>query len=521
MLFRPLKPTFGTPPRRLRLLTIPLALGLTSCMVGPDFLQPEARIQGKWRQFSGGSDREVSAVEVQWWRQFRDPLLNSLVEQAYRNNPDLQAAGTRIFSARAELNHAVGKLFPQQQDLSLTAGRYSPSDSDGPISFLGNQNIFASQAILSATWEIDFWGKYRRQIQSDRARFLSSIAAYDSALVSLIADVVNTYINIRVAQERLRIARENVRLLQRNVEMAQARLEAGQVQGLDLAQATTQLSATEASIPLLQDAMDRQLNGLALLLGETPQETRTRFARGGGLPAPPSHIDVGLPRDLLRRRPDVRQAGLEAASQSARIGVAFAELLPSFSLTGSFGYGTGQNYTSLSKIFNWQQSVADAAGSLVVPILNYGRIVNQVRVEDAKFQQAILHYQNTVLRAQKEVEDAISAYVQSRNRLAHLQKAVENGNAAVRLATAQYEAGVTNYTTVLTAEQSRILNQDALAVTRGEVLIAVVSLYRALGGGWEIRDSAGVLSPETRRQMAERTNWGRLLEGVPSAAQTP
>jgi NodT family efflux transporter outer membrane factor (OMF) lipoprotein len=505
-----------------RLLPLGFAWLFSACMVGPNFTQPEARIQGKWRQFEGGSDREIAASEVQWWRQLRDPQLNSLVEEAYRNNPSLQAAGVRIYSARAELNHAVGNLFPQQQDLQVSAGSFSPTDSAGPVSvFGGQQNILASQAILSATWEIDFWGKYRRQIQSDRARYLSSIAAYDSALVSLIADVVNTYVNIRVTQDRIRIARENVILLRRNAEMAEARMQAGQVPGLDVAQAATQLASNEAAIPLLQDSLDRQINALAVLLGEPPQEAQARFRSGGKIPTPPGRVDVGIPHDLLRRRPDVRQAGLVAASQSAKIGVEFAELLPSFSLTGSFGYGTGRNYTSFSNIFNWQQSVADSAGSLVVPILNYGRIINQVRVQDAAFQQAVMNYQNTVLRAQREVEDAISTYVQSRNRLTHLQSAVDNAEKAVKLALAQYEAGATNYTTVIAAEQARMENRDALAVTRGQALVALVSLYRALGGGWEIRETAGVISPEVRQQMADRTNWGRLLDGVPRVPVTP
>jgi len=493
--------------------SILIGLLLPGCMVGPNFTRPEARIQGKWKQFDGSTDRQPTGSEVYWWRQLRDPKLNQLVEIAYRNNPDLQAAAVRILAARAELNSTVGRLFPQRQEIGLSAGRFSPTDSAGSSGFLGGaQSIVASQAVFSATWEIDFWGKYRRQIQADRARYLSSIAAYDSALVSLIADVANTYVNIRTSQARLAVARENIRLQERTLQIAEARLEAGQTHQLDVAMAQTQLAATEALVPTLQDGLDRSINGLATLLGEPPAETRRRLGSGGSLPQPPARIAVGVPHDLLRRRPDVRQAGLVAASQSARIGVEFANLLPSFSLNGSFGYGTGGNYTSLSNIFNWQQSVADSAGSLVVPILNYGRIVNQVRVQDAVFQQAVLEYQKTVLQAQREVEDAISSYTQSRQKVSRLQSAVDAARRSVDISRAQYEAGTVTFTTVVTNEQAMLVNQEALALARGDVMLSLVGIYRSLGGGWEIREGGDVLSPQVKEQMASRTNWGRLLE---------
>lgn len=482
-------------------------------MVGPNFTRPEAKIQGRWKQFAGSTDRQPTGAEVYWWRQWNDTQLNHLVEAAYQNNPDLQAAAVRILAARAELNSTVGRLFPQRQEIGLSAGRFSPTDSAGTSGFLGGaQSIVASQAVFSATWEIDFWGKYRRQIQADRARFLSSIAAYDSALVSLIADVVNTYVNIRTTQARLAVARENVRLQKQTLDMAEARLAAGQVQHLDVAMAQTQLATTEALIPALQDSLDRSIHALATLLGEPPAATQQRLQKGGNLPLPPARVAVGVPTDLLRRRPDVRQAGLVAASQSARIGVEFAKLLPAFSLNGSFGYGTGNNYTSLSNIFNWQQSVADSAGSLVVPILNYGRLVNQVRVQDAVFQQSVLEYQKVVLQAQREVEDAISGYTQARLKVARLQSAVEASRRSVEMARQQYEAGAVNFTTVVTNEQARLIAEESLVVARGEVMTSLVGIYRALGGGWEIREGGSVLSPQVKEQMAARTNWGRLLE---------
>ena len=505
------------PPFTARALALALGAGilLPGCMVGPDYREPDFQIQGKWRKFEGGSDRAPSEAEAYWWKKFHDPVLNRLVQTAVRQNPDLRSAGVRVLGARAELNTAVGNLFPQQQQFSLSGGRYSADDSaGGPAQFLGgSQSIYASQAVFSANWEIDFWGKYRRQIQSDRARFLASIAAYDAALVSLIADVANTYANLRTAQARLRVAEDNIALQKESLRMAETQLAAGQVQGLDAAMAATQVAMTESRVPLRREAADRSINGLAVLMGTTPQEARGLVGGGGGIPTISGSIATGIPRDLLRRRPDVRAAGLMAASQSARIGVAFAELLPSFSLNGSFGYGSGtSNYNSFSNLFNWQQSVADSAGSLVVPILNYGRIVNQVRVQDALFQQSLLAYQKSVLNAQREVEDGIVSYVQSRARVARLHSALNSSREAVKLARIQYEAGAVNYTTVLTAEQAKLANEEALAVSKGAEMVAVIGIYRALGGGWETRDGDNIVPPEIRKQMAERTNWGRLIE---------
>lgn len=513
-------------PRFLLRLGVPLyGLMLASCMVGPNYTTPEARIQGKWKKRQGVSDRPSAFADSTWWRQFNDPTLNQLVDVAYRNNPSLQSAGVRILQARAQLNETIGNLFPQKQNLVLsTRGNLVSNPSDFWTPLESGQNFLASQALLSVSWEIDFWGKYRRQIQSDKASYLATVAAYDSILVTLISDVASTYVNIRTLQDRIRVTKENVLQQYKGVEMAEARARAGQVGQLDVAQARAQLAQTQAQLPALQDALQRSENGLGVLLGETPAQAEGRVSRGGRIPSAPASVAVGIPIDLLRRRPDVRQAGLEAASQSAKIGVEFAKILPSFSLNGSFGYSTGSESFSFSQIFNWQQTLLNSAGSLVVPIFNYGRLINQVRVQDASFQRAILHYQEVVLNAQREVEDGLSAFTQGKNRVAHLETAVAAANNACRLAAAQYEAGTTDYTTILTAEKQRLAVEDALAETRGQVAIGLITIYRSLGGGWQMRSGGDVISDETRRQMAARTNWGTLLEPsrhLPAATDFP
>ncbi|WP_084400291.1 efflux transporter outer membrane subunit [Terrimicrobium sacchariphilum] len=510
-------------PYRLALAT---SLMMTSCMVGPNFSTPEARIQGKWKKYDGISDRPPVDIDRSWWKQFHDSRLDSLIDTAYRNNPSLQAAGTRILGARAELNQSVGNLFPQKQDLILQGRGNVASDPNSIWTPSGlNENYLSTQALVSVSWEIDFWGKYRRQIQSDRAGYLATIAAYDSILVTLVADVASTYVNIRTLQARLAVNRANIAQQKKSVEVAVARRTAGRVGDLDVEQAKAQLATTEAEGPSIQTALQRAIDSLAVLLGETPVETERRVGSSGSIPTPPSNLAAGVPADLLRRRPDVRQAGLEAASRSARIGVEFAKILPSFSLNGTFGYTGGSENVSFSNFFNWQQAAANSAGSLVVPIFNYGRLVNQVRVADASFQEGLLNYQHAVLNAQREVQDALADYVNSSRRVAQLQAAVKAASSAVEIANLQYELGTADYARVLTAQSQRLAAEDALAQAKGQYANSLIAAYRAMGGGWELRNEAGVISPATRAQMASRTNWGNLLEInqhlPPDAASAP
>lgn len=486
---------------------------LSSCMVGPDFQPPGANIQPRWRKYDSVTDRPATLADGEWWKSFQDPTLNRCIERAYRNNPTLQAAGVRILQARAELNTSIGELFPQRQEVLLGARSNVTSNPDNTWTPFGlSDNYVAGTALLSVSWEIDFWGKYRRQIESDRAGYLATIAAYDDVLVTLIADVANTYTNIRALQRRIDILRKNVSTQRRSLELARGKYQAGRVSSLDVDQAGSQLASAEAGIPPLEDARQRALHGLATLMGDPPDAVEKIVGNSGRIPTPPASVAAGIPHDLLRRRPDVREAGLTAASMSARIGVAYADLLPSFSLNGYFGYMGGSETVSLGNLFNWQQTLANAAGSLVVPILNYGRLTNQVRVSDAKFQEAVFNYQSVVLQAQREVADALSSFTQTRRRAGHLETAVDAAKRAVETANKQYELGSADFTRVLTAEGQQLRVEDQLAETQGLAASSWIAVYRALGGGWTLRRSGGVIAPSTREQMENRTNWGNLLE---------
>ena len=490
--------------RRLALAS-PLVLA-TSCMVGPNYSTPKSDVAPQWIPSPAASPKPLNAADAYWWKVFQDPVLDGLVEAAFQNNLTLQIAGVRVLAARAALNKSIGNLFPQQQGLS---GAVSWDQVNRPVTV----NHAADNLLFGASWEIDVWGKIRRGIESDKAVYLGTVASYDDALVTVIADVASSYVNIRTAEERLRVAARNVDTQKEGLRVASVQFKYGETSELDVRQAATLLGQTQAQIPNLQNTLRQAKNGLALLLGETPEAVDARLVEPGTIPVAPADAAVGIPKDLLRRRPDVRTAGLTAASQSALIGVAVASMYPSFSLAGAFGFAsTNAGASTLADMFTWQSRVAQAGASFFFPILNYGRLVNQVRVQDAQFQEAVLNYQNTVLKAQQEVEDGLSAFYTSQEALTNLDAAAKAAVRSTQLSLLQYKAGETTYTTVITSEQSQLTIEDSVASTKGNVALGLISVYRALGGGWELRGDRDVVSDEVKAEMERRTNWGEMLE---------
>jgi NodT family efflux transporter outer membrane factor (OMF) lipoprotein len=510
---------------RSGLLIVVLGLLTPSCMVGPNYQTPKAGVAPAWTPNPAVTNRPFSDAEIYWWRNFNDPTLDRLIETACRSNLSLQIAGARILETRARLNRSIGNLFPQQQGISGQVN-YSQLNNSLLAQIPGvNPDYVSDQVLFGATWEIDFWGKYRRAIQSDRAGFLGSIASYDNAMVTLIADVASTYVNIRTLEERIRVTARNVDTQKESLRIANAQFNAGETSERDVQQAITRLAQTEAQIPLLNAALAQNKNGLAVLLGEAPSEIDRHLTGPGQIPVAPEQVAAGIPKDLLRRRPDVLAAGLNAASYSALIGVAKANMYPAFSLSGNFGYASdNQRNNSLGDLFNWQNRVVNAGAGVVFPVFNYGRLVNQVRVQDAQFEQALLNYQNTVLTAQQEVENGLANFVNQQSALVSLNQAAGAARRSTDLAMIQYKGGQTDYTTVLTAEQSELSVEDDVATTQGNVVLGLISVYRALGGGWQIRNGHDVVSDEVKAEMARRTDWGRMLETshhLPATALAP
>jgi NodT family efflux transporter outer membrane factor (OMF) lipoprotein len=502
---------------QLFLVILLLAAG---CMkVGPDFTKPEAAVSSKWLEAEDKRLQTGPEVEKNWWQVFNDPTLNRLIDTAYRQNLNLQIAGVRVLSARAQLGATVGDLYPQTQQARGTVEKIRLSERSAATPPGSPVNFWQSSLALSASWEVDFWGKFRRAIESADASLVAAVADYDNALVSLTADVGSAYVLIRTLDNRLQIARHNVEIQKEGLQIATARFEGGTTSQRDVEQAKTVLASTQATIPTLESQLRQTKNALCVLLGLPPQHLDDLLGSSTIIPAPPPQVVVGIPADLLRRRPDIQSAEFRAAAQCAQIGVSKANLYPAFSLTGAFGFQAGDvNNFSLDDMFQWRSRNISFGPSFRWNILNYGQITNLVRVQDARFQELLITYQNTVLRAQQEVEDALIGFLKSQERAGFLVQSTAAAQRSVDLAILQYREGITDFTTVLTAEQELLTQQDNLASTLGDISRNLVAVYRALGGGWQMREGQDFLPDTIKKAMAERTNWGKLLT---PAAHTP
>jgi hypothetical protein len=328
---------------------------------------------------------------------------------------------------------------------------------------------------------------------------------------------------VHALEKKLEIAHNNVSAQQGNLKIAEAKFRGGSSSQRDVEQARTVLGGTQASIPSLESQLQQTKNALCLLLGLSPRKLDKPLgagARDALIPSPPVDVAVGIPADLLRRRPDIRKAEMAAAAQSARIGVAKANLYPAFSLSGSFGFvSSNATGNSLSDIFQWSSHFYRFGPAVQWNIFNYGQISNQVRTQDALLQETLTDYQNTVLTAQREVEDGLIAFLKNQDAADYLAQSTAAAQRSLNLATIQYREGIADFTTVLTAEQSLLSQQDSFATTLGDIASSLVNVYRALGGGWQIREGQDFVPAPIKEAMARRTHWGDLLEPMPVPAE--
>ncbi len=485
-------------------------------MVGPDFSRPPAQLDTSWAagpnlpatRCMPSATTTCPPADTAWWRSLNDPTLNRLIETAAAQNLTLQRAGVRVLQARAVLAATVGAYYPQQQQAygMLLAERSASNTGTTRGYNLGRAGV-------TAAWEIDFWGRFRRAIESSDADLVASIADYDNAMVSLLSDTAATYVNLRGLEARLAVLRANISLQRQSLRIARVRFREGQTSELDPDQAQSQLAGTEAQVPGLEAQAERARNALAVLLGVTPSEVRAML-QPGPIPRPGLMVATGVPADLLRRRPDLRLTIATAAAQSARVGVARADLFPAVSLSGSFGFlATDAGSLRLASGGAWRNSTSFSAGpSVVWNILNWGQITNQVRAQDAVLQAALLTYQQTVLQAQREVEDGLASFAGAQQAAVALRRAVASSRRAASLSLTRYEQGQTDYTTVLLSQRILLEYEDQLAIAETDIPQGLISVYRALGGGWEIREGRPLVTEATRRQMGLRTDWGPLLD---------
>jgi len=466
-------------------------------MLGPNFQTPEAQVPQTWSEQQNKLFHQPSKDDsIAWWKQFNDPILDKLIDVAYEQNLGLRVAALRIMETRAQLALVRGKLYPQSQSASgdlFTIGTTGPSD---------NRYYSVASAGFDVAWEMDFWGKFRRSIESSDANLLATMADYDDLLVILTAEVAGTYVNICTLEERIRLAGKNVKIQQDGLQLVQDQFDAGVVTELDLLQAETLLTSTRASIPNLRAAK---------VLGETEK-----------IPKISAGIAMGAPAELLRRRPDIRRAEMQAAAQSAQIGIARTDLFPSFTLFGSLGWSANDiGSNSLGNFFATDSFSYNFGPAFKWNLFNYGRLKNQVRIQDARLQQLITGYQNTVLNAAREIEDGMTGIIYAKKEAEYIWQGIVSSEKSMELARLQYEEGFVDYQRVLDSTRSMTQKQDQYAQLQGKIVTNLISLYKAMGGGWQVRQGKIYLPEETKEQMEQRTDWGGMLNEPSPEGEAP
>ena len=497
-----------------------MALASFGCApVGPDFVRPDVPLNPDWLEAERQQFVPGPAELAEWWRVLNDPVLDQLIATAYKQNNSLRIAGLRVLEARANLGIATGSKYPQTQIFAGDATAIGGSENNANTT-AGDLEFSQFNLGANISWEMDFWGRFRRGIQAADANYLSSIASYDDVMVLLTAQVADVYVLIRSTEEQLRLAKESLVIQQRSYDIAEVLYQNGENSELDALQARTLLLGTAAVVPSLEITLQQTKNALSALLGMAPSNIETLLGGEGTLPIVPTEVLVGVPANLLRQRPDVRAAELNALAQNALVGVAEANLYPSFSLNGSLGLAASGNTdttrtgsSGIGELFSPESLTYKAGVSFVWPFLNYGRIRNDIRVEDARLQQALVAYQETVIQAAREAENAMAAFVGTEAQDRLLAQGVEAAGRSADLSLLRYREGFADYQRVLDAQQSLFSQQQRYATNRGDVVRNLIAIYRSLGGGWTGERS--FVDDATREEMQQRTNWGELFDSPP------
>lgn len=469
---------------------------LAGCTVGPDYEKPSPNLPETWRGTDAPGGRSVTTRPAelrQWWTNFGDSELTNLVDLALVNSPDLTEAAGRVLENRYRRAATVGELLPRvEADASYTRSRQSQTIGDGFGSFatgegaddgLGSFDPESDlwQAGLALNWELDVFGRLRRRVEAADRDLQAELADFYAVRVALAADVGLAYVNVRELQNRLQIAQENAETQRQSLELARARYENGLTTELDVAEALANLQQTLAQIPELNSQLQAAKNSLSLLTGQVPGAVDAAVADREPVPVPPDEVAVGVPVDLLRRRPDVHRAERDLAAAVARVGAAQADLYPRFTLAGTFGFASDE----LEDVFDWDSRTFSVGPSVSWPIFQGGRLRALLLAQDAVVLQRASAYERTVLTALNEVSDALTAYARDRERRVVLAEAVEAARRAVELAETQYTQGLVDFDRVLVAERTLFLAEDSLAIVDANVTADLIRLYRALGGGWD------------------------------------
>lgn len=472
--------------RRMFLLLAPVVFFLTGCFtVGPDYVGPSTKVPDAW---SRSVARDLSGDSLNgWWKGFRDPALNTLIERTRKSNPDLKAALARVDEARALRGIARSQGLPQADGVGLY-NRKRNSQNMSSAGFGGGGGGGASHSGFSlystgfdAGWELDLFGGIRRSVEAASANVQAREEDYRDALVSLSAEVALNYVEYRTLEERISVANANITAQRGSVKLTQGRLDAGLVPRIDVTQAESNLALSEAAVPLLRTELAAAKNRLATLSGGFPASVEGVLSRSRGIPMPPAGYSAGLPADLLRARPDIRRAERELAAQTARIGIAEAELYPRLTLAGDFQLQS----TTSGRLFDNSSRAYGFGPSFRWALFSGGRIRNQIAAEEHRATAALAAYENSVLKAVEEVETVMATILNERKRLSDLSRAVSFSRETVSLVKENYESGLVSFQNVLDAERTKFSTEDEEVYSRGRVARDYVSLFKALGGGTE------------------------------------
>jgi NodT family efflux transporter outer membrane factor (OMF) lipoprotein len=445
------------------------SLTLTGCTVGPNYQSPKTVVPSSW---SGIDGQKTGIVDmVHWWTTFNDPNLTSLIERAVKSNLDLKQAESRLRQARAARRVVSAGNWPTVN----ATGSYTRSDSAG-----GTNDLWKSG--LDAVWEIDVFGGVRRNVEAAKADIQAAVENQRDVLVTLCGEVAINYIELRGFQQEIIISQNNLNAQRHTADLTRRRFNSGLVSALDVANADAQVGNTASQIPTMEASVQRTIYSLSVLLGLEPAALLTELSPASSIPPTPPVLPAEIPSDLLRRRPDIRRAEAQMHAATARIGVAAADLFPKFNLAGSAGYQTG---ASFSGMINSQNTFWSMGPSVDWQIFNAGRVKANIEVQKALAEQAGLAYQSTVLTALKDVENALIAYAKEQQRNKAIQDTVAATRKAVDLAAELYTEGQTDFLSLLDAQRSLYASEDSLVQSTRNLSTDVVSLYKALGGGWD------------------------------------
>ena len=469
--------------KRVSTALVVTILFFSGCAVGPNYKRPVTPVSPHWIDRAAGTSTGEPAD--QWWKSFNDHQFDKLVQQAVQANLDLQLAAARIAEARAARGVAKSELFPtveatatasrnRQRVVALPAGPKG-SGQIVPIEFNNFQGGF------DAAWEVDVFGRIRRGLQAASADAAAAAEARWAVLVAVLGELGRSYAELRGFQLRLDIANKNILIQQDTLNLTQARAKAGLATELDVVRAAAQLETTKSAVPTLQSGVETSIHRISVLLGKEPGALRAELLPGAPVPVTPPEVPVGLPLELLERRPDIRQAEAQIVAATARVGEAKAEFFPRFLLLGTAGRQASQLHDITLGMGNFF-----AAGPAVsLPIFTGGRIRSQVQVQDARLQQSVITYRSTILTALEETENALVAYAEEQVRREHLETAVKSNEESVRLSSELYKAGLTDFLSVLDAQRELYADEDLLAQSRTAQTVNLIALYKALGGGWQ------------------------------------